>query len=278
MAGYVKIWTDLLHDSWVQGLSLNEKGMWFLLILLAKEGGDSGQFSVPSWRALGSVCGCDRTTSMRILRNFHDLGRLLLRENVNGTLEITLTKYHYYQRVKRPGRKEAAEENTSQIPQKGSAQSRADQSRPDQREIRSDQTRPEQSRSEQTRQPGCGVSDPGQVTGVVVEPTEVGRDLILTSFSKKFKTDLTDDDLKTLLNGKAGFEGFKSSASLLCALSLIRIKDPGNISNPMGMLIDFHKNPEKYLSDFELGIWESQYKQALKNLALHAQGELKPFT
>jgi hypothetical protein len=215
---------------------------------------------------------------MRILRNFHDLGRLLLRENTNGTLEITLTKYHYYQRVKHPGRKEAAEENTSQIPQKGSAQSRADKSRPDQTEIRSDQTRPEQTKAEQTRDQGCGVSDPCSVTGVVIEPTDIGRELILTSFFKKFKADLTDDDLKTLLNGKAGFEGFKSSASLLCALNLIRIKDPGSISNPMGMLIDFHKNPEKYLSDFELGIWKSQCKRTMKNIFLNAPIQPKPIT
>jgi len=68
--------------------------------------------------------------------------------------------------------------------------------------------------------------------------------LIKTAFANKFKGNLPDDEVIRLLNGNERFPGFQKPEILLFAISKISDK----MANPIGALIDFSRNPEKYLS------------------------------
>jgi hypothetical protein len=255
MGSFVKIWTDILHDSWVQGLTLSEKGLWIWLITMVKEAGDSGQVSCPSWRGLGMACGCDGKTAERILRKFHTQKRIELVENENGTIVVAIPNYHYYQLIKRPGRIMPREEKALPIPQDDSSQTRSDQIRADKTipdETKSDQIRLEQIRKDQSR------SDIGSDNSIGVKKrlTPGDHEVILNAFYKKFKNHLKTDCLNTLLYGNSSFEGYDSPTELLFALNNIRITKPGSVENPVGLLIDFYKNPDKYLSDMAYADWK----------------------
>lgn len=250
MSGFVKIWTDILHDSWVQGLSLSEKGLWVWLITMTKEAGDTGQISFPSWRGLGVQCGCDGKTAEKILRKFRTQNKIELVENDNGTIAISIPNYLYYQLLKRPGRKEPRAEKSTKNPHQEPSQSRADQIRPD--KTKSEQIKPEQIRPEQSRadyEPKAPVVEKRQLT-------PEGEEVILNAYFKKFQTGLNADCLHTLLYGNSSFEGYDSASELLFALNNLRVNKPGAVENPVGLLIDFHKNPEKYLSDSAYADWK----------------------
>jgi hypothetical protein len=255
MSAFVKIWTDILHDSWVQGLTLSEKGLWVWLITMVKEAGDCGKVSCPSWRGLGVACGCDGKTAERILRKFHIEKRVVLVENENGTIAISIPNYHYYQLLKRPGRKEPREENTSQISREEPSQSIPDQIRVDKTipdETKSDQIRLEQIRKDQSR----SEIGPDNYTDVKKRLTPGDHEVILNAFYKKFRNHLKTDCLNTLLYGNNAFEGYDSPTELLFALNNIRITKPGTVENPVGLLIDFYKNPDKYLNDITYADWK----------------------
>lgn len=68
--------------------------------------------------------------------------------------------------------------------------------------------------------------------------------VIKTAFANKFKQNLPDDEIVRLLNGNERFAGFQKVEILLFAISKISDK----MVNPIGALIDFSRNPEKYLS------------------------------
>jgi hypothetical protein len=255
MSGFVKIWTDILHDSWVQGLTLSEKGLWVWLLTMAKEAGDSGQVSCPSWRGLGVMCGCDGKTAERILRKFHGEKRVTLQENENGTIAIAIPNYHYYQLLKRPGRCESRAEKSNQIPQEEPSQSRSDQIRADKtipNQTSLEQSKPEQIRSEQKPESGSSAQSVSGQWSITPEAHET----ILNRYFKRFKTHLNETDLKTLLYGNHSFAGFGSGSLLLFALNNMRVGNPETVANPVGLLIDFHANSEKYLSDNAYSNWK----------------------
>ena len=256
MSGFAKIWTDILHDPWVQGLTLSEKGLWIWIITMIKEAGDSGQVSCPSWRGLGVACGCEGKTAERIIRKFHNEKKVTLAENPNGTISIEMPNYQYYQLVKRPGRLEPRAESAEPIPQQDSSQSRADQIRPEKtisKQTRADQTAPEQIKADQ--KPDVVLSDkPSHGTWSITPDT---HETILSKFYKKFGKKLNEDDLKILLYGNHSFEGFGFGSLLIFALNYIRVNRPETVDNPVGLLIDFHKNPEKYLNDNGYYNWKN---------------------
>jgi hypothetical protein len=256
MSGFVKIWTDILHDSWVQGLTLTEKGLWIWIITMIKEAGDCGQVSCPSWRGLGVVCGCDGKTAERIIRKFHNDKKITLVENANGTICVVMPNYLYYQLVKRPGRLEARKEIPTEIPADDSSQSRSEQTEPDKSiasHIKTDQTITEQIKSEQTpiAAPAANPSSGGW------RLTAEAHEVILNAYFKRFKKSLSDDDLNTLLYGNGSFCGYGSGSPLIFALNNLRMVKPGSVENPIGLLIDFLKSPGKYLSDKALGDWNN---------------------
>ncbi len=285
MGGYAKVWVDLLGDPWAQGLSLSEKGAWLMLIVLAKNFGDEGEFCVQSWRALGLFLGCNRATAKKIVTDFGQEGKLSHVENANGTIKIAIRKYHYYQVVKRPGRENGVSRDGAVFGQSGSAQTRPDHTRAEQ--IRQEQTKPNQTSSHQagpgrraSAEPGPKRADGSIDGGVPQSPpaaraashlppprrggplVQIGDQLVLNAFYGKFGKNLNAENFKTLLRGNDTFAGYGRSARLLFAIANVKVQDGGSIENPVGLLIDFHGNPGKYLPDFLLRVWEGMDKFA----------------
>ena len=98
MSLFVKIWTDCLQDEWFLNLKLIERGMFFMLIILAKFHGDSGGFSFRTWHGLADSVGADAETSRKILRFFHSENRVILTESKN-LVRIEICNYIKWQTV-----------------------------------------------------------------------------------------------------------------------------------------------------------------------------------
>lgn len=103
MAGYVKIWIDIRFDSWFISLSLGHRGMFYELLTLAKQQGDTGVVRARSWVWLGSETGCDGKTARNILGKFRDDGKVKLEQTPSGTIHIIIAKYDYWQRLRKAG-------------------------------------------------------------------------------------------------------------------------------------------------------------------------------
>jgi hypothetical protein len=71
------------------------------LIVLAKNRGNSGEFSFRSHRSLAENLGLDRVTSIKTLRLFADSSHITLEEFDNGLVRVTIPKYLYYQEHKK---------------------------------------------------------------------------------------------------------------------------------------------------------------------------------
>lgn len=143
MRGYVKIWTDALSDSWFVGLSGSERGMWLQLLLIAKQGGDSGSVWGRSWVGLGSVTGFDGKTARKFLRKFHDNEKVVLTVHPEGSIEVQIVKYNYWQSLRQPRQ---PSDKSGKIPQ---SKEKPEKIPPN--HIRSDHTISDQSRSEQIK-------------------------------------------------------------------------------------------------------------------------------
>ena len=138
MAGYAKIWTSIFNDPWFIGLSSTSRGVWLQLLVWAKMVGDTGSVSGRSWASIGSAWGCDGKTCGKILRKFHEDGKISLTKESGNGIAITIHNYQFYQSVtaknlatgKRPKRGKFPE-NSRKIPLQPD-QTRADQTRADQ--------------------------------------------------------------------------------------------------------------------------------------------------
>ena len=134
MSGYVKIWTDIRNDEWFIGLKLNERGLWYELLVIAKMRGDSGRFSMRNPTALAQEVGGDRSSVDRILMAFHTSGKIILTKSSTGQIEITIPNYIYWQDLTKDGIKAKVVENRRKTTGKTPLpdQTRPDQSKPDQ--------------------------------------------------------------------------------------------------------------------------------------------------
>lgn len=134
MSGYVKIWTDIRNDSWFVGLKLNERGLWYELLVIAKVRGDSGRFFIRSRAALAQEVGGDRSSVARILAGFRTAGKISITETDGGQVEITIPNYVYWQELTKDGVKDKLAQNRRKTADKTLLpdQTRPDQSRPDQ--------------------------------------------------------------------------------------------------------------------------------------------------
>lgn len=101
MIAYVKMWTAMLHDEWFVSLSCLQRGFFMQLILLAKEYGDTGGIFLRNFPVLSQIMGCDCKTTRKILGKFLNDEKISYQERDNGTLQITIHKYLYWQQLKK---------------------------------------------------------------------------------------------------------------------------------------------------------------------------------
>lgn len=104
MAGYVKIWVEIMHDSWFLGLNNSQRAVWFQLIVLAKSRGDVGGFFHRTLTGLADNMGIDRKSLGNTLRKFHTDGKIKLTMKRGKPIAIEILNYNHYQRDKKPGR------------------------------------------------------------------------------------------------------------------------------------------------------------------------------
>jgi hypothetical protein len=97
MGLWVKIWTDLLHDEWFMGLRLPEKGAYFMLIVLAKEQGDTGHIYCHGWKHLSQIFGCFWKSCETYCSLFVTSGKLCYEKNHAGILHLELLNYEKWQ-------------------------------------------------------------------------------------------------------------------------------------------------------------------------------------
>lgn len=97
---YAKLWTSLLYDEWFVGLTAIERGIWLQLIIIAKQLGDNSRIFQRNFPALAATMGTDRKTLRRVAGKFHADGKINLQELENGSIDITILKYEFYQEVK----------------------------------------------------------------------------------------------------------------------------------------------------------------------------------
>jgi hypothetical protein len=98
MGLWVKIWTDLLHDPWFMSLSLAYKGAYLMLIVMAKQQGDTGRIWVKSWVFLTTVWGANRKTVGKIVDYFTQCQKIKNGKNTQGLIWIELCNYEKWQR------------------------------------------------------------------------------------------------------------------------------------------------------------------------------------
>jgi hypothetical protein len=192
---------------------------------------------------------------------------------------VTIHKYHYYQDVKRPGKNVDFAAKNPEIPHRDTPQTRQSSEQTETREekIRQSpaQTKPDQTRAGQSGpvavpNPRPWLAEPRRRLPVDVpgpgQPTKLGDvslftdDIVMNAFFNKFKVNLSEADYQTLFHGNAKFGGYKSNARLVFAITNIKVKDPGTVENPIGLLIDFHGNPGKYLTEFMVKVWNGLEK------------------
>lgn len=125
---FVKVWTEMFNNTWFTGLTCNQRGVWFQLLLLAKLHGDSGIFCYRSVAALSSVCGCDRGNLSKILADFHATNHIVL-NRVGKSTQIEIPNYIKWQELK-VSNPRADSGNTCEKPRK----SRPEQTRADKKE------------------------------------------------------------------------------------------------------------------------------------------------
>lgn len=100
--GYAKVWTKVQHGKWFQTLSCNQRGVWFQLIILAKDRGRSGGIFYKSCSGLAHDLGIDRSTLGRTLRKFQQAMRIDLDWKKNGELSIHIRNFKFYQEIATP--------------------------------------------------------------------------------------------------------------------------------------------------------------------------------
>lgn len=69
--------------------------------------------------------------------------------------------------------------------------------------------------------------------------------IIKQAYTNKFAKDLPDEEIKRLIDGNEHFSGFGHAPALLFAISKISQK----MNDPIGTLIDFSRDPGKYLQN-----------------------------
>ena len=97
---FAKIWTDIENDEWYQGLKCIERGVWYQLIVLAKNRGKTGEISFRSHRLLAETMALDRGTCTKILRKFHRDKKIVLTEMDNYCIRIKLVNFIYHQELR----------------------------------------------------------------------------------------------------------------------------------------------------------------------------------
>jgi len=102
MAGYVKIWTCIHQDEWFLGLSLIERGMWYELLVLAKQVGDTGNIFVAKMRELSEKVGADVRTCNKIVAKMHGDGKIVLKKLPNSVIHIQIVNYLKWQELNDP--------------------------------------------------------------------------------------------------------------------------------------------------------------------------------
>jgi hypothetical protein len=187
VAGYPKIWTTLLDEPWFVPLSLNERGIYLQLLILAKKQGDTGDIIARGWSGLSHICGCDRGTVARISEKFQQMGKVRIVEKSARKIHLRVANYNKYQEVKK------------YLPVKNTAENSAQNDTP-----KSDQIRSEQSEAKRTV-----------------------KQAIFDGFQKRFGKALNDSDYETLLAGNKKYPGFKNPNILQFMVENIRLPEKG---------------------------------------------------
>jgi hypothetical protein len=100
MTGYPKIWTSLLFKDWFVQLKLNEKGIYFWLILEAKNQGDTGTIICRNLVEFSTRIGVDRKTLGRILEKLTQIGKITYSKDGGSPVVICVNNYRKYQELK----------------------------------------------------------------------------------------------------------------------------------------------------------------------------------
>lgn len=228
MAGYPKIWTTLLHEDWFVDLSLTERGLYFHLILLAKEQGDISQISLRGWTGLGSVCGCDRGTARKISMKFQRLGKITIVEKSKKCVRIEIANYDKYQSLKHYKPRKSVSKESGKSPQQAERKQSVSINR--QAEGKVDNV------------------DKGQKSEAQLSPVQ-------SAYFKRFNRDLPGRDYESLLK--------KYGDEQLLLMMIRHITINSDIKSPVGLLMIARGAPGSHLPDNKYDAW----KLELRNVA-----------
>ncbi len=96
---FVKLWTDALTDSWFISLSLAEKGLFTMLLLLCKNGADDGTVRGQNVAHLAALCTGNRKTVDRMLSKMAKVEKIVWTKNPQF-VQVTILNYGYWQGLK----------------------------------------------------------------------------------------------------------------------------------------------------------------------------------
>jgi len=116
MPAYPKIWTSIRSDLWFKELKLTSRGVFLLLIIIAKDTGDTGLISWRSWAGCGDDLGCDGKTARKILGKFQENGKITLEVLDSKMIIVNLLNYLDYQKLTKG---EQVTKRARKIPQNG---------------------------------------------------------------------------------------------------------------------------------------------------------------
>ena len=101
MAGFVKIWTDILDDEWIKTCNNVQFSFFVKLLVLCKNSSTLPVICCKNRRELSSKLDADERT----VTNFCDKcvrdGKLIIEDGQWGGLRITIVNYEKWQRLKR---------------------------------------------------------------------------------------------------------------------------------------------------------------------------------
>lgn len=131
MAGYPKIWTSILRESWWFELTGIERGIYLQLCIFAKDGHDNGQIIGRSLAEMSVMCAVNYRTIGRSLVKMQELGLLTVSKNTRGPVVITLHNYLKWQEMTAKDVAKYLREATVKVQSK-KATTRPDQTKPNQ--------------------------------------------------------------------------------------------------------------------------------------------------
>jgi len=101
MAGYPKIWTTIRHEPWFKKLKITQRGLWYELILIAKEQKDDGNVTFKNISDMAAQTGADRRTVSTWLDREIAQGRAAYIQKCKDLIHIFIVHYNDSQELRR---------------------------------------------------------------------------------------------------------------------------------------------------------------------------------